>query len=234
MIPAEAAVGAVELADIAAQLQYAWYTEQQQELVLLAGRLEAEKPRGDVGPWLKYYSAYGYYRAAMLATDDYLGEYLDRCESISRQLVRSDPEFSEAQILRGSCAALLSARRPISAVLAPSRAVRSFAKAERLAPENPRLQLQQAVAVLDKPSLRDEFAAVDVLLGAALAAFHDTVSVDPLVPDWGEAEAYVARAQVAISRGNKRVARDSVEQALQIVPDYRAAHRLLSELRSAR
>ena len=228
------AVAAPELADLAAQIQYAWYTEQSQVLVELAERLEAEKPRGDVEPWLRYYSAYGYYRAAMLAGDDYFGEYVERCERLTRALVRSDPEFVEALVLRGSCAALLAAQRPISAVLAPSRAVKSFTKAARLAPANPRLLLQQAVAVMDRPSLRDEFEPVQKLLDASLASFAREISADPLSPVWGEAEANTAVAMLAIDEGQKKRARDALEEALQIVPDYLVAERLLVELRTGR
>ncbi|MEL7539118.1 MAG: hypothetical protein AAFZ58_05715 [Pseudomonadota bacterium] len=231
---AEAAVAAAELADLAAQLQYAWYTEQSDELIVLAEQLADEKPRGDIEPWLRYYSAYGYYRAAMLAGDDYFGEYVERCEDLSRALLRQDPEFVEALILRGSCAALLSSRRPVSAVLAPSRAVKSFAKAARLAPENPRLLLQQAVAAIGRPALRDEFAPVNQLLESSLVEFARSIDVDPLTPDWGEAEANAAIAQLAIKAGNKKRARDAIEQALQIVPDYYAAKALLNELRAAR
>ena len=231
---ASAAIAAGELADLAAQLQYAWYTEASSDLVALAERLEDEKPRGDIEPWLRYYSAYGYYRAAMLAEDEYFGEYVERCESLSRRLVRADPEFVEALILRGSCAALLAARRPVSAVLAPSRAIKSFTKAARLAPDNPRLLLQQAVAVMQRPGLRDEFAPVSNLLDAAVAGFERLITADPLAPDWGEAEANTAIATLAIDEGQKKRARDALEQALQIVPDYRAAQRLLATLRAGR
>ncbi|MEM1261588.1 MAG: hypothetical protein AAGH76_04280 [Pseudomonadota bacterium] len=232
--PAGAAVSANELADMAAQLQYAWYTEQVDELVALAERLEDETPRGDIGPWLNYYSAYGYYRAAVLSDDDYVGEYIDRCERLSKALVRQDPEFVEALILRGSCAALLASRRPISAVLAPSRAVKAFTKAARLEPENPRLLLQQAIAVIDRPGLRDEFAPVEELLERSLQLFTITLEIDPLTPDWGEAEANTAMATLALKNGNRLRARDAAEQALQIVADYRAAERLLTELRTTR
>lgn len=232
--PAAAAIAAGELADLAAQLQYAWYTEQADELLALAERLADEKPRGDIEPWLRYYSAYGYYRAAILADDDYFGEYVDRCESLSRALVRADPEFVEALVLRGSCAALLSARRPISSVLAPSRAVKAFTKAARLEPDNPRLLLQQAVAVMERPRLKNEFEPVPLLLQTALASFERTISADPLTPDWGEAEANTAVARLALSAGQKKRARDALEEALQIVPDYREANRLLGDLRGSR
>ncbi|MEM8983493.1 MAG: hypothetical protein AAGC71_10725 [Pseudomonadota bacterium] len=231
---APAAVATNELADMAAQLQYAWYTEQVDEIVALAERLEDETGRGDIGPWLSYYSAYGYYRAAVLSDDDYFGEYIERCEQLSKALVRQDPEFVEALILRGSCAALLASRRPISAVLAPSRAVKSFTKAARLEPENPRLLLQQAIAVIDRPSLRDEFAPVNELLERSLQRFAVTLELDPLNPDWGEAEANATIAALALKNGNRLRARDAAEQALQIVADYRAAEKLLNDLRRSR
>ena len=53
-------------------------------------------------------------------------------------------------------------------------------------------------------------------------------------PDWGEAEALAALAAAALERGQTRVARDFIERALLLAPDYRAALDLRVTMQSAR
>ena len=52
-------------------------------------------------------------------------------------------------------------------------------------------------------------------------------------PDWGYAEALTALAATALERGQARTARDYIERALLLAPDYRAALDLRATLRSA-
>lgn len=217
--------------DAIARLQFAWYSEDLDELVEISNTLEVEKPRGDIGRWMRYYSAYGYFRAASLAPDEYFDEYVEHCEDTSKKLVREDKEFSEALILQGACAALVASRRPLSALLAPRRAVRSFAKAERQAPENARLLLQMAEASVGRKALSDEFDSPAELLQRALVLFEQGGDADPLTPNWGEADAYLLMARLQQKAGNKLRARDAIEQALQIIPDSARALRIRQALR---
>ena len=69
-------------------------------------------------------------------------------------------------------------------------------------------------------------------LTAAVAAFAAwTPSIDD--PDWGNAEALTALAANALERGQLRMARDLVEQALLLVPEYLEAVELRVALQSA-
>ena len=61
-------------------------------------------------------------------------------------------------------------------------------------------------------------------LAAVVEAFDAwTPSIDD--PDWGHAEALTALAADALERGQVRTARDLIERALLLAPDYRAARR---------
>ena len=53
-------------------------------------------------------------------------------------------------------------------------------------------------------------------------------------PDWGEAEALTALAAAALDRGQTRTARDFVERALLLAPDYSAALDVRAAMQSAR
>jgi hypothetical protein len=52
-------------------------------------------------------------------------------------------------------------------------------------------------------------------------------------PTWGEAETLVLLGEVHLQRGETRVARDLLERALLIAPDYRAALNLRARLQRA-
>ena len=233
-LPARAAISSKQLPDLVARLEYAWYSGDLNRILDLAARLDVEKPRGNIDHWLKYYSAYGYFRAAKLAGDDYLGEYVERCEDILKPTLRMQPGFAEGFVLAGACAALLAEKRPIAAVLAPSRALRAFKRARVLEPDNPRLKLQQAEAVVGRRALADEIPPAPALLAEAVEIFSEQVTVDPLRPSWGEPEAYFLQARLALGAGNRLLARDAAESALQIAPDYEAARNLIKELRGGR
>ncbi len=231
---ARAAVSQEQLVDMIARIQYAWYVEDLQELVSLSETLANDKARPALADWQNYYAAYGFFRAAALAEDDYLTEYLGRCEDITRTLLRKSPGFSEALILRGGCAAWLARARPISAVLAPSRAVRALAKASSIDPDNPRLLLQQAEAVIGRKAFADEYPQPISILEQAVTLFGPRADADPLTPDWGEVESHRYLAELLMAAGDKRRARDSLEQALQIAPDNRPAQLLMESLRGQR
>lgn len=229
--PLQAALSEEQLVDSVAQLHYAYYTRSLDDLVTLTERLENERPREATEQWQHYYAALGYYRAALLADDDYVTEYLDRCEDLAKQLLRKQANFVEALVLRGACAAFLAEKRPISAVLAPSRAVRSFAKARAIDPEHPRLLLQQAKAAMGRRAFVDEFPAADIMLQQSLDSFLSRQDADALTPDWGEVEAHTELARLLLEKGERRRARDSIEQALQFAPGYEPALALLETLR---
>ena len=83
---------------------------------------------------------------------------------------------------------------------------------------------------LGDPAQRD---AVSAKLAAVVEAFD---AWEPALddPDWGEAEALTALAAEALERGQARTARDFIERALLLAPDYRAALDLRVEMQSAR
>ncbi len=234
LTPAHAKINAAELADSVARLQYAWYVEDSDELLAIAEELEGETASGDADKWRQYYAAYGYFRAAILTSDDYFSEYVERCEDTTKALLKKDREFVEGLILRGACAAVLAERHPVAAVFAPSRAVRSFAKARQLEPDNPRLLLQQAEASVGRKALRDEYPQPVLLLEQAISRYELGTYADPLTPKWGEADAFLLLAKLQKKAGNKLRARDAIEQALQIVPNSAVARRVISELRGQR
>jgi hypothetical protein len=119
-------------------------------------------------------------------------------------------------------------------------------RAMALEPTNPRVQLVSAISGLD-PRLRDLPAAksgieVDVgdyeKLAAAVAAFEaeDSAASTGVSGEgvgtlaWGHAEALAWQGRVLLLRGDALAARNALERAMVIAPDYLWARRLLGSL----
>jgi hypothetical protein len=234
---AAAAMKAPELADRAAVIQYASFTGDVRRLAELSETLSAESARGDLQVLVHYYSAYAAYRAAELDDDlEYrVGILLDRCVDEARAAIRLDRDFAEAHALIGACHGLAAARRPLSAIVAGNFSARELRRALALAPDNPRVLLLNAVTQRRRISdggFRDEQAARQ--LREALRLFESDAPADGVAsPDWGEAEAHLRLAELAMAQQAHSVARDHLERALLIAPDYRQVRTLLRSLLGA-
>jgi Tfp pilus assembly protein PilF len=75
--------------------------------------------------------------------------------------------------------------------------------------------------------------ALATKLATVVEAFDAwTPSIDD--PDWGHAEALTALAATVLDSGQVRTARDLIERALLLAPDYRVAVELRIALQGAR
>jgi len=103
------------------------------------------------------------------------------------------------------------------------RRERALAQARERDDDNPRIALVEAWAMMR--SAGTDVAKRDAAakkLEAVVTAFEMwTPSLDD--PDWGYAEALTGLAAGALERGQTRTARDFIERALLLAPDYRAA-----------
>lgn len=233
--PAAAAMKAPELADRAAVIQYASFTADVKRLVELSEALAAETARGELQVRVHYYSAYAAYRAAEIDDDLELrvGVLLDRCVEQARKAIKLDREYAEAHALIGACHGLAAARRPLAAIVAGNFSARELRRALSLAPANPRVLILNAVTQRRRSSdgaFRDEQA--ERQLTEAVRVFESSAAVgNGADPTWGEAEAHLLLAELAIARNARSDARDHVERALLIAPDYAAARKRLDALR---
>ena len=99
-------------------------------------------------------------------------------------------------------------------------------------PANPRLALMRALAVNVRPGLEVAGAAqVRAELTRALEGFRQ-FSGELGEPDWGEAETLAHLGESYLTAGDQRRARDLIEEALIIAPDYRFAQKLMNEVSS--
>ncbi|MET0657643.1 MAG: hypothetical protein ABW110_05730 [Steroidobacteraceae bacterium] len=228
--PAHADASA-ELDDAAARMQYAYYTRDERALRAGLSDVERMSVPDTEQVWRDYQLGVGYWRLAELSRSGPASarlRILSRCEEHLDAAARLRPALTEAKAVRGLCAVERSSARASSAH-APKTACShqtDIVKAFELAPRNPRVLYVQAVCALQEgdPARALEHAR------QASAAFEQAPLDAEEHSTWGQAETCVLVAQLLLKQGDRAAARDRVEQALVLAPDYVAARELLSQI----
>lgn len=217
------AASSEELSDLASRIDYGYYAGEPR--VIEAARAVLDRSEAS-DPATRYYTAYAAFRMAQLAAHDGAapGALVDTCIDKATP-PRDAPATAEQWILVAACAEVGAQ---------PRRRDQALERARALDPENPRLALLDAWVASPRgaqadAALRDEAAA---RFERAVAAFEARPSVDG--PDWGEAEALAALGEIVLERGETRAARDLIERALIVAPDYRLAVELRARMQGAR
>jgi hypothetical protein len=214
---APVAAAPVELLDLAARVQYGYYLGEPSTVATADASLER---LGDV-PGAVYLRDLAALRLVQLGVRD--RDTLRRLEACARRQASAGATgraAAEAAVLAAACSLEAGDERRLEQALAAARASDA---------DHPRIALVEAWR-LDRAaeSGASEPADLAAKWHEAVAAFEAfPPSLDD--PGWGQAEALVGLAEFSFKRGETRAARDLVERALLLAPDYRAA----VELRAA-
>jgi len=190
--------------------------------------------RGDADEqWRSYYAALLAYRLALLAKNDETRAwpFTEHCVDRLNQALLIDPGSAEALALQSACLAVQSRLDPWRSPLAAPLSLARIDKALKLAPDNPRVLLLGAEGARDRPRFfggddKEAFA----LLKRAVDAFEEPDARTPGVPDWGAADAFTGLARDYLTRGDAIAARNVLERALLVAPDFGQARRLMAEI----
>jgi len=211
-----------ELLDLAGRVHYGYYHGDARAIETAQAALD----RLPDSPEVSYYRDFAALRRAQLGEAGRTGLIrLDECARRSVPPGLPKPFTADAWVLVAACALLAGDER---------RRDEALALARERDDDNPRIALVEAWT-LERAAHADpaENEALAAKLMAAVEAFDAwTPSIDD--PDWGHAEALTALAANALERGQIRTARDLVERALLLVPEYRTAVELRVALQSAR
>lgn len=195
-------------------------------------RTAAGAQRAD-GELQDYYGALLAYRLALLTKSDEARAwpFTQQCVDRLKRALLIDPESAEALALQSACLALQSRmdpwRSPLSAPLSRVR----IDKALELAPDNPRVLLLGALAARDRPRLfGGDTQQAFVLMQRAVSAFERQRGQPGRLPGWGAADAFTDLAQDYLTRGDALAARDVLERALLVAPDFAQARTLMAEI----
>jgi tetratricopeptide (TPR) repeat protein len=225
-----------ELDDLAARIQYGFYTGDPRGIEEALSLLE----RLDLPPARKvmkdYYAAYGHWKRAQLYIDEAAaGRRTARaearnagsaCEKAASAAIAAAPSFAEAHAIHAVCATLASRTAEMLSLgtCAKDKAMR---EAQALEPKNLRVRLIEIEC-----TMADGKQAASVLsrLETLVKDFDDAPPTSPGNPDWGHAEALVLLGRLRLAQGNTIGARDALERAIVIAPDYRKAQALLRQV----
>lgn len=211
--------GIEELTDAAARIQYAYYTEDARAIAEALTVIDGLEVDATLGPLKSYHLAYGHWRLAQVhgAAGDKraAGRAADACETHAAAASAADARYAEAFGVAAVCNVVAPVQgKPMRA----SCRDKPLRTALELAPDNPRVRLIAALCARDS----DVEDWRNVVVGFEAPAPQSTRA-----PDWGHAEALLALGQSYLTQGDMVAARDAVERALVIAPDYRAAQLML-------
>jgi Tetratricopeptide repeat len=223
-----------DLDDAAARMQYAFYTSNPrgiEDALAIVQRIELPASRKGAN---EYYTAYGYWKLAALHADEIAaGRKVPRsevtkaanaCVKAAEAAITKDSTMTEAQAIEAVCAGLASRAPEGAGGCARHKGLRT---ARELEPNNPRIQLIELQCTLG--SEKNPAVARERLM-AVVKTFESLPPASPGRPDWGQPEALLMLGQAQLKQGDTVAARDSLERALVLAPDY---HKARSELEPA-
>ena len=239
-------------ADVEGRIQYAYYTE---DARALDGMLNSLKPKpievenkntGSDAVVRAYFRALTQYRLAQVlsiskksqarAAIDDCGEEVDQAVAALPKVPigldetdASKHQRAEAYVLGTACT--LAGREMSSIPFGGGRIGSRIDEALKLEPKNPRVRLAEALVSFEragkdaaaKKAAIEKLRAVTVMFEAARAGAVT-------IPEWGAAEAYAFLGRALYDQRDVVGAREALERALLIAPDYAYARRLAAQI----
>ena len=237
IVPASGPQSSAHWVAVESRIESRYFQQDAAGLQALAATLPEDPSEGaqntSAEEWRSYYGALLSYRLALLASGNDERAWLaaQGCiDRLNRALV-IDTGSAEALALQAACLALQSRLDPWRSPLAAPLSLARIDKALTLAPHNPRVLLLGALAARDRPRFfGGDTGQAFSLLQRAVSAFEQQRGQARGVPGWGAADAFTDLAQDYLARGDAVAARNVLERALLIAPDFSQARRLMAEI----
>jgi hypothetical protein len=221
--------------DIETRIQYAYYTEDAAALRSLENTVAADESHDKLHG---YYAGLLAWRLAQLAAQSpsaapgaSTAQLAQRCVSAADAALAVQGDFAEALALRAACLATPLDGNGSQTGHAVHRASRDIGRALQLAGRNPRVLLLDAMSDYQlAPRLGGNKERALVKLRQAVAAFEVERAGTEHLPGWGAAEAYLLLARDLLDHGEPVAARDALEHALLLAPEFAQARRLMAQI----
>ena len=238
--------------DIEGRIQYAYYTDDARALHSVLSSLNPKPVEGEeaaipaeLAP-RSYFRALAHYRLAQVLTAgkksqargaiDDCGDEVDKAiEALPKVPIGLD-ETPEARHQRAEAYALgtactLAGREMSSIPFGGGRIGSRIEEAVKLEPKNPRVRLVEALAAFDRAGKDAAARAAAVqMLRAVTEMFEAARTGASTTPEWGAAEAYAFLGRALFDQRDVVGAREALERALLIAPDYGFARRVMAQI----
>ncbi len=237
----------MDWADIEGRIQYAYYTNDARALDGVLTSLKPKAVEGEEGAasadagTRAYFRALAHYRLAQLLAgtqksrsraaaddcDDEIDLAVEALPKVPLGLDETDAgrrTRAEAYTLSTACAL---AGRELMSDAGSGR----IEEAVKLEPKNPRVRLFEAVVAFGDAG-KDQFArnAAVTKMRTATQMFEAARAGASTTPEWGAAEAYALLGRALYEQRDVVAAREALERALLIAPDYQYAKKLMAQI----
>jgi hypothetical protein len=227
------AAGRDELYDKATQIQFAFYAGDNRALAREVEQLTQWSADAELQAMQWYYVGYGEWKLAesMIDTDKKgAAAAAEACTETLEKAAAANAQASEVYAMQSACFDLLGDLRTLRAPFYALKSQKSLDKARTLGDKNPRVMLIGALHARKLAKHADEKQRAYQGLTDAVSAFDAAPAVADDSPDWGQAESLLYLGLSDMERGDALAARNALEHALVIAPDYRKAQDLLHKV----
>ncbi|MGE0189381.1 MAG: hypothetical protein AB7F79_09480 [Steroidobacteraceae bacterium] len=219
-----------QLNDLAGRMEYAFYAEDSRSLQLAIQSLTQleldtesdmlqQQQQLDYGRW-KLAQLLGKHDPA-LAT-----QMAEECADSKIANTVDGTSLAIRHALHAACLSILAQLRPLRSVLYKRQRNAEIDQALQIDSRSPQVQLVSAWLHADDKEPQD-MAPLSTVVAAYDAAALVQITHNVL---WGHAESCYLLGQLAIANGESLAARNALERALILMPDYQAASTLLRSL----
>ncbi len=227
-VSAEPVQEQARLDDLAGQIEYAFYAQERMHLQQAVQTLEG-MVAADNSPAARLWLNYGRWKSAQLSARTVASAAADvatRCAGTSWS--DKEPVIVQAMghALNAACAELLAELQPLRAVFHRRDRQRELQQALILGPKQAQVHF---IAAWIAQHNGDSKPAYESLQRAALLYDDHDAAVGDL-GEWGQAEMFYLLGKLDIDRHDSLAARNALERALVLAPDYRDAAVLIKTL----
>lgn len=169
-----------------------------------------------------------YYNSNAKKADQYLDDGIAHLE----KAVALNKKFADAYALLSSLYGQKIGVDPAAAMTLGPQSGIAMEKAKKLAPENPRVLMLEAISTYFAPEQYggDKTRGMD-RMEKAIAIFRQEKIADPLLPDWGYEDALMMQATWKLAANEIDTATTLIEEALKVNPHFGWAISMKDSLR---
>ncbi len=222
--------------DTESRIQYGYYTQDARALTNVAAAVDAEESKDQ---WQGYYAGLAGWRLAQLAAlhpaakGPSVAQLAERCTRALDRVLEQQSDFAEGLALRAACAATPLTGGGLHVPFAGHGPRKDMDRALALAPKNPRVLLIDALGDYEySTALGGARERALPKLRRAVAAFEAERGGPEALPGWGASEAYYYLGRDLLEHADPVGARDALEHALLLAPDYAQARALMAKITS--